>query len=86
MTPAENDGRAPIHQSLLLPRSIAGLPEQLAKMLWVTTAGFVLGARVWWVLILSVGLHAGFAWLTKVDPYFFDVARRAARGRRRLDP
>ncbi|WP_420715398.1 VirB3 family type IV secretion system protein [Myxococcus sp. MISCRS1] len=83
---AESDGRAPIHQSLLLPRTLAGLPENFAKALWVLTAAFVLGARVWWMLILSTLLHAGCAWLARRDPYFFDVALRALRGRRRLDP
>jgi type IV secretion system protein VirB3 len=75
----------PVHRSLTQPIMVAGLPRNLALLLWTATAAFALGLHQLWVLPLSLALHAVFAAMAKRDPSFFDVFVRAV-GQRRLDP
>jgi type IV secretory pathway TrbD component len=75
----------PIHRSLTQPLMLAGLPRNLALLLWTTTSAFVLGLHQLWVLPIAVLLHGLFAAMARRDPFFFDVVVRAV-GQRRLDP
>jgi type IV secretion system protein VirB3 len=75
----------PLHRSLTQPILMAGLPRNLALLLWTATAAFALGLHQLWVLPLAVLLHVVFAAMARRDPFFFDVIVRAV-GQRRLDP
>jgi type IV secretion system protein VirB3 len=75
----------PLHRSLTQPILMAGLPRNLALLLWTATAAFALGLHQLWVLPLAVLLHLVFAAMARRDPFFFDVIVRAV-GQRRLDP
>jgi type IV secretory pathway TrbD component len=75
----------PLHRSLTQPIMMAGLPRNLALLLWTAVAAFVLGLHQLWVLPLGAVLHGVFAAMARRDPYFFDVIVRAI-GQRRLDP
>jgi type IV secretion system protein TrbD len=84
--PIENDGlEVPLHRSLTQPILVAGLPRNLALLLWTATAAFALGLHQLWVLPIALLLHVVFAAMAKRDPFFFDVIVRAV-GQRRLDP
>jgi type IV secretory pathway TrbD component len=77
----------PIHRSLTEPILLAGLPRNVTIVFWTTAGGIALGAQQLWLGILAAALHIVGAKLTKRDPYFFDVFRRAIRrGQRRLEP
>lgn len=75
----------PLHRSLTEPLMLAGLPRNLALLLWTTTAAFALGLHQLWVLPIAALLHGVFAAMARRDPFFFDVVVRAV-GQRRLDP
>jgi type IV secretion system protein TrbD len=75
----------PLHRSLTQPILMAGLPRNLALLLWTATSAFALGLHQLWVLPIALLLHVVFAAMAKRDPLFFDVIVRAV-GQRRLDP
>lgn len=77
---------APVHRSLVAPLLVAGLPRSLTFLVWTLTAALVLGLRQVWVLPLALVLHALLARAMRQDPYLFDVARRAVKAPRRLEP
>jgi type IV secretion system protein VirB3 len=76
----------PVHRSLTEPILLAGLPRKLTLPFWTIAAGVGLGCQQPWLLPVAGVLHAVGAALTKRDPHFFDVFRRAIRAQRRLEP
>jgi type IV secretion system protein VirB3 len=76
----------PIHRSLTDPILIAGLPRQLAILLWTPGMVVILGLYQLWFLPIQLVLHLLFVYLTKRDPHFFEVFSRALRAQRRLEP
>lgn len=76
----------PIHRSLTEPVLVMGLPRRVAILLWTVGLAVVFGLHQFWFIPLQVGLHCLFAALTKRDPLFFEVFRRAVRSQRRLEP
>ncbi len=84
--PIEHHGlEVPLHRSLTQPILMAGLPRNLAILLWTATASFALGLHQLWVVPIAFVLYLAFAAMAKRDPFFFDVIVRAV-GQRRLDP
>lgn len=81
----ESAGAVRIHQSLLQPRLMAGLPEKMTVGIWVLTVAFVLQG-VLWVGLLSLVIHLVLARAFKRDPHILEVTLRALRAPRRLDP
>lgn len=81
----EDSLEVPLHRSLTQPIMMAGLPRNLALLLWTAVAAFVLGLHQLWVLPVGGVLHGVFAAMARRDPHFFDVIVRAI-GQRRLDP
>jgi type IV secretion system protein VirB3 len=86
MADTEPNFQVPIHRSLTEPILLAGLPRKLTLPFWTIAAGVGLGCQQPWLLPIAAVVHALGAAVTKRDPYFFDVFRRAIRGQRRLQP
>lgn len=74
------------HGSLSEPITIAGVPRLTAILIGTLGAMLSLGLQAPWIgLPLSLGLYAGALWMTKRDPYVFDVLRRHLRQPGRMD-
>jgi type IV secretion system protein VirB3 len=77
---------APIHNSLVNPILLMGIPRDVCLILWTIGAAFAFGMQEIWVLPIVIGLHIGLAILTKADPFFFTVFRHALKTPKHLDP
>jgi type IV secretion system protein VirB3 len=86
MSPLPDGFEVPIHRSLTEPLLIAGLPRTFAFVLWTFAIVVIVGLGQVWYVPLQLLLHVLFAYLTKREPYFFDIGKRALRAQRRLDP
>lgn len=75
----------PIHRSLIEPILIAGLPRNVAFILWTTAAALILGMRQIWILPLALAMHLPLVWLTKKEPFFFGFFFSALRAPERLE-
>jgi len=76
----------PIHRSLTEPILIGGLPRNFAILLWTPGMVVILGLYQLWFLPIQIALHLVFVYLTRRDPDFFEVFKRALRAQRRLEP
>jgi type IV secretory pathway TrbD component len=76
----------PLHRSLTEPILIAGLPRNLAFLVWTMIAAMVLGGQQFWVLIPGLILHGACVRATHYDPQLLEVFRAAQRDPRRLEP
>ena len=76
----------PIHRSLTIPLLVAGLPRRFAILLWTPGMVLILGLYQIWFLPIQIALHVAFVYLTKREPHFFEVFKRALRAQRRLEP
>lgn len=76
----------PLHRSLTEPVLLAGLPRNLAFIVWTIVAALVLGGRQLWVLIPGLMLHFVCVRATQYDPQLLEVFRAAQRDPRRLEP
>ena len=70
----------PVNLSLTQPMLMGGVPRPFAIVNGTLSAALVLGLHVWWLGIpLGLFLHASALWLTRLDPYWFDVFRRQVK-------
>lgn len=76
----------PLHRSLTEPILLAGLPRNLALLVWTMIAAMVLGGQQVWVLIPGLILHVVCVRATHYDPQLLEVFRAAQRDPRRLEP
>ncbi|HVV49361.1 MAG TPA: VirB3 family type IV secretion system protein [Polyangia bacterium] len=76
----------PIHRSLTEPILIGGLPRNFAILLWTPGMVVILGLYQLWFLPIQLAVHLVFVFLTRRDPDFFEVFKRALRAQRRLEP
>ncbi len=76
----------PIHRSLTEPILIGGLPRNFAILLWTPGMVVVLGLYQLWFLPIQIALHLVFVYLTKREPHFVEVFKRALRAQRRMEP
>lgn len=87
MSSTPTDGfEVPVHQSLVDPILVGGLPRTVAFILWTTTAALVLGMHSWYILPVALVIFFILHRMTREDPYFFDVFRRAWIQPPQLDP
>jgi type IV secretory pathway TrbD component len=86
MSPLPEGFEVPIHRSLTEPLLVAGLPRGFAILLWTPGIVVILGLYQLWFLPLQITLHLIFVYLTKREPQFFEVFKRALRAQRRLEP
>lgn len=69
-----------LHSSLSEPVTIGGVPRMIAVLNGTVTATLALGLQVPMIGIpLGLAVHVCAFWLTKRDPYFFDVLARHIR-------
>ena len=76
----------PLHRSLTEPVLLAGLPRNLAFLVWTVVAALVLGGQQLWVLVPGLLLHVACVRATQYDPQLLEVFRAAQRDPRRLEP
>jgi type IV secretory pathway TrbD component len=86
MTHATPGHEIGFHGALSEPITIAGVPRTLAVLIGALTAMLTFGLQAPWLgLPLGLGLYGGALWLTRRDPYFFDLLGRHLRHRPHLD-
>lgn len=71
--------RIAIHNSLTQPILMAGVPRRFAILNGTLCAAFVLGLQAIMTLPIFLLVHGVAVYLTKKDPYFFDVMVRHLR-------
>jgi type IV secretion system protein VirB3 len=75
-----------MHLALTQPMLISGVPRSFAILNLTVSLVLALGLHLWWLGIpLGLAVHAAAVWLTKRDPWWFDVLRRHLRMPRFLD-
>jgi type IV secretion system protein VirB3 len=67
----------PIHQSVIRPQLMMGIPRQLALVLYTIILALTLPLGSWYAIPPGLFLHFLFAAAAKKDPGFWDVFRRA---------
>ena len=77
--------RIKLHNSLVTPIMLAGVPRRFAILNGTLCAAVVLGLRAYYALPLFIILHIIGVVLTKNDPYFFDVLLRSLRKKKYYD-
>ena len=65
---------ARVHQSILWPAMVFGLPRQLALLIAVTSLAMVVSlGQVWFLAVTAIAL-AGARVIAKQDRYIFEIA------------
>lgn len=68
------------HGALSEPITIAGAPRMAAILIGTLTAILCLGLQTPWIgLPLGLTLHGTAVWMSRRDPYVFDLLRRHLR-------
>lgn len=68
--------QVPIHNSLTTPILLAGVPRRFAILNGTLAAALVLGLHSWLGIPICLVLQFIGVFLTKRDPYFFEIIRR----------
>lgn len=71
--------RIAIHHSLTQPILLGGVPRRFAILNGTFCAAFVLGLQAIFTVPIFVVIHMIAVYLTKKDPYFFEVMLRHLR-------
>jgi type IV secretory pathway TrbD component len=66
-----------IHQSAIKPQLVAGIPRQLALVLYTLMAALTFPLGTWYAIPPGLFLHLVFVAAAKKDPFFREVFRRA---------
>jgi type IV secretory pathway TrbD component len=74
-----------VHQGLIQPHLLGGIPRRAAILNGTITAALVQATRIYWLALIGVALHAGAYWLTKRDPDWLEIARAYMRTKRFYD-
>lgn len=77
---------APVHRSLTEVILLGGLPRTVGLLLWTTAAAVGFGLQQIWVLPFAIVAHIGLVFVTKKDPFFFDVFVQAIKAPKQLNP
>lgn len=65
--------RIKLHNALVTPILLMGVPRRLAILNGTLAAALTLGLRAYYLLPIFVAIHFTAMYFTKKDPYFFDV-------------
>ena len=77
---------APVHQSLIVPVMLAGVPRKFAFINWTTALAVSFGLHMPWIgLPIGLVLHIIVASITKNDVFWMSVLMRYLRQPTRLD-
>ena len=66
-----------IHQSAIKQQLVAGIPRQLALVLYTLMAALSVPLGTWYAIPPGLVLHLLFVAAAKKDPLFWEVFRRA---------
>lgn len=69
----------PVHRALSTPRLVAGIPRDVAVLLFTAAAALVFGLQSWWSIPIYAVLHIGCALATKYEPQWPEALRRNLR-------
>lgn len=84
---AEPDGfKVPVHRALTVLIMMAGLPREVAILLWTFAAAVVLGLHQLWFLVIGIATHLGLAKIAKGEPYMLEILKRVLKDTQRLEP
>jgi len=76
----------PMHLALTTPMLISGVPRSFAILNLTMSLVLALGLHLWWLGIpLGLAVHVAAGWMTKRDPWWFDVFRRHLRTPKFMD-
>lgn len=76
--PSEIEGyEVPVHRALSAPRLVAGIPRDMAILLFTAAAALVFGLQSWWSIPIYAALHIGCVWATKVEPQWPEALKRS---------
>lgn len=77
--------RIKLHQSLVMPIMLGGVPRRFAILNGTIAAAVVLGLHALYALPLFILLHIGAAIMAKRDPYFFEILLRGLKQKKYYD-
>ncbi len=69
----------PVHRALSTPRLVAGIPRDVAVLLFTAAAALVFGLQSWWSIPIYAVLHIGCVIATKYEPQWPEALRRNLR-------
>lgn len=80
MSESPNGYQIDLYTSLVTPVHLGGVPRRLAILLWMVAAILTFPLQLPWIGVpFGLAGHAVAAYLTKRDPWFFDVLSRHLR-------
>lgn len=65
--------RIKLHNSLVSPVMLMGVPRRFAILNWTICAALLLGLHILYILPISLIIHVAAVFCAKRDPHFFDV-------------
>lgn len=69
-----------MHLALTQPMLLSGVPRSFAILNLTLSLVLALGLHLWWLgMPLGLAVHVAAVWMTKRDPWWFDVFRRHLR-------
>lgn len=77
--------RIRLHNALVSPILLMGVPRRFAIINWTICAALVLGLHAIYMLPIFIVIHIVAVVLAKRDPHFFDVILRHIRQKRFYD-
>lgn len=69
----------PVHTALSKPRLVAGVPRDVALLVFTAAAALVFGLQSWWSIPIYAAIHIGCALYTKYEPQWPEALRRSLR-------
>ena len=77
--------RIRLHNALVTPIMLMGVPRRLAIINGTLCAAIVLGLHAIYIIFLFIAIHLAAMVLAKKDPHFFEVMLRHTRQKRFYD-
>jgi type IV secretion system protein TrbD len=74
-----------VHQSLVQPQLMGGIPKRAAILNGTITACLVQGTKIWWLIGVGLVLHVLMYWMTQRDPEWMAVSMRYWKTARYFD-
>jgi len=71
--------RIRLHNALVMPILLGGVPRRFAILNGTLCAALVLGLHAFYILPVGILIHIAAVFMAKHDPYFFDVVLRHIR-------
>lgn len=69
----------PVHRALSTPRLVAGIPRDIAVLLFTAAAALVFGLQSWWSIPIYAVLHIVCVVATRYEPQWPEALKRSLR-------